>query len=378
MNILLTIHHDLNPNAGAPGVTLQLGQRYQDLGHPVQYYSFDDLPALPEIARALIFPEFVAMHLTNLTRQQSFQVIDASMGDAWLWAIFSRSPSRPLIVARSHGLEHIAHQEVVQEASRGNVQLSWKYPLYHGGWRLWEVSQAMRRADLVLVLNRAERDYAVQHLQIAPERIATVANGISDQFVGLPLEPTVIDPDAALCIAEVGGYLDRKGVRYGAPALNRILTRYPQVKVSFLGTGCGAAQVYADFEPELHDRIRVVPHYDHTTLPDLLRGHQVKLFPTLSEGFSLALPEAMACGLAPVTTLIPASLEILQDGHDGILIPTRDSTAIEHALERLILDRPYLDRLRRNAHATAQRYSWNRIATATLNLYEQSLSAMTR
>lgn len=32
MKILLTIHHHLDPNSGAPGVTWKLGQEYQKLG----------------------------------------------------------------------------------------------------------------------------------------------------------------------------------------------------------------------------------------------------------------------------------------------------------------------------------------------------------
>jgi glycosyltransferase involved in cell wall biosynthesis len=66
-------------------------------------------------------------------------------------------------------------------------------------------------------------------------------------------------------------------------------------------------------------------------------------------------------------------MEIVQDGHDAIMIPTRDSQAIEQALEHLISDRSYLEQLRRNAYATAQRYSWTRIARETLALYEETL-----
>jgi len=60
-------------------------------------------------------------------------------------------------------------------------------------------------------------------------------------------------------------YIPRKGIHYGVPALNKILTRYPQVEVSFVGTCCSEAQVYADFEPSVHDRIRVVPRYLYKT-----------------------------------------------------------------------------------------------------------------
>ena len=173
--------------------------------------------------------------------------------------------------------------------------------------------------------------------------------------------------------AQVGNYITRKGIEYGAAALNAIVDRYPQVKVSFLGTGCSQAEVHADFEPAVHDRIRVIPRYSHEALPDLLRGHHIKLFPTLSDGFGLALIEAMACGLAPVTTTTPGPMEIVSDGHNGILVPPRDSHAIKQALERLILDRPYLDRLRPNAYATAQNYSWEPIARDNLAFYEEAL-----
>ena len=168
-------------------------------------------------------------------------------------------------------------------------------------------------------------------------------------------------------------YIPRKGIHHGVPALNKILACYPRVEVSFMGTGCPEAQVYADFELFVRDRIRVIPRYSHEALPDLLRGHHIKLFPTLSEGFSLALTKTMACCLAPVTTTTPGPMEIVSDGHNGILVPPRDSHAIEQALERLILDRPYLDRLRRNAYATPQNYSWERIASDNLAFYEEAL-----
>jgi glycosyltransferase involved in cell wall biosynthesis len=150
------------------------------------------------------------------------------------------------------------------------------------------------------------------------------------------------------------------------------------VKVSFLGTGCSEAEVHADFEAAVRDRIRVIPRFSHEALPDLLRGHHIKLFPTLSEGFSLALTETMACGLAPVTTTTPGPMEIVRDEHNGILVPPRSSHAIKQALERLIADRPYLERLRRNAYATAQRYSWARIARDNLAFYEEALCQQRR
>jgi glycosyltransferase involved in cell wall biosynthesis len=209
-------------------------------------------------------------------------------------------------------------------------------------------------------------------LGVDPERVQIVANGIPTEFLNLPLEPTPIEPDAPIRIAQVGSYIPRKGIGYGVPALNQILQQHPNVIMSFLGTGCSESQVHQGFEPDVRDRVQVIPHYDHELLPSLLQGHQIKLFPTLSEGFSLALPEAMACGLVPVTTATPGSMEIVQDGNNGLLVPPRDPQAIVQALERLIRNRIYLEKLRRKAYETAQNYSWQRIAATTLALYEQA------
>jgi glycosyltransferase involved in cell wall biosynthesis len=237
-----------------------------------------------------------------------------------------------------------------------------------------EVANSLRDADLSLFSNHRDLEYGVEKLGVDPGGTGVFAKGIPEAFLNLDFEPTPEAEDSVIRIALVATYIPRKGIHHGVPALNKILARYPRVDVNFMGTGCPEAQVYADFEPFVGDRIRFVPRYSHAALPDLLRGHHIKLFPTLSDGFGLALIEAMACGLAPVTTTTPGPMEVVRDGDNGIVVPPRDTLAIDQALERLITDPPYLQKLRRNAYATAQKYSWHRIARDNLTLYEAALS----
>ncbi len=392
MKILFIIHEMLDPLAGASGATLQLGETCQRLGHEVSYFSIDDLPKvlqrLPFYLRKLVFPEFVAAYLSKRMKSQPVDVIDAATGDIWLWASLrsGRSSFRalfkernaPLLVTRSHGLEHIYHRQYVEEARRGGHSLTWRYPLYRGGLQLWEVAKSLRLADQVFVLNRPEKDYITQRLAVPSNQIHKVKNGFPNLFVQRPFEPTPTATDAPLRIAQIGTYDNRKGIRYSVSALNRLLARYPNLQVSFLGTGSSlcpdAAQVYADFDAAVRDRVTVIPRYPLETLPDLLKGHHIKLFPTLCEGFSLALIEAMACGLAPVTTDAPGPAEVVHHMGNGLVTPVRDEVALEQALELLISDRTLLDRLRHSAYSTAQQYSWENAARDCLALYAQGLS----
>ena len=379
MNILLTTHEDLDPNSGAAGSTLKLGQEYQKLGHQVTYFSYDNLPKnLPSILRYFTFPFWVASFLWIQNGRHKYDVVDGNTGDLWIWAkwLSKLQAESPLLVTRSLGLEHIGHLQNKHDQARGDLNLSWKYRLYRGGIHLWEVTQSLLHADLVYLLNSEERKYVTEVLGVNPDKTHVVANGIPDYLLDLPFE-LITDEDKTIRIAQVSTFIQRKGIKYSIRALNNILSRHPNVEMSFLGTACpecgDADEVYAHFNPDVRDRIKVVPRFDHEALPELLKDHHIKLFPPLSEGFGKALIEAMACGLAPVTTATGGPLDIVSDRQDGLIIPLRDSKAIEQALESLITDRSQLNMLRQNAYHTAQKYSLRRIAQHRTSLYEKAL-----
>ncbi|MEA5480332.1 glycosyltransferase family 4 protein [Pseudanabaena galeata UHCC 0370] len=374
MKILLAIHHPLDPNLGAPGVTWRLGQEYIKLGHEVKFFSFDDMPNfLPELVKAVIFPEFLASKMPTLIKQEGIDVIDASTGDSWVWAKWIKPLSKktPLLVTRSHGLEHTVHLQLLKDVKLGKAKVSWKYPIYHGGFHLWEVAKSMQLADLVLCLNQHDMQYSIKQLGVSAERVHVVNNGISSSLLGLSMER--LSEDSKIRIAHIGSYIPRKGIEYSVPALNRILQKYPDIEVSFLGAMVPPERVLADFDPSFHDRIHVISKYQNSDLPSLLAGHSIHLFPSLSEGWGLAVVEAMACGLAPIISNIPGPTEMVKHDFDALVVPPRDTEAIEEAITKLIGDRAYLEKLRNNAYKTAQSYSYTNIAKQNLDLYTESL-----
>lgn len=374
MKIELIVHHELDLNSGAPGGIHQICLRYRDAGHDATLYSYSDLPRfLSPQQKQLLFPLFVALHLARAVRSRRVDVIDASTADAWLWSILDPARRRVLLVVTSNGLEHSAVAARHESARRGELHLSWKYPIYYGGLHLREVEASLRRSDLVFLLNRRDRDYAVRELGVDERRIRLVANGIREALVGLPMTPTPLGPQDPIRLAQVGSYLRQKGVHHGAAALTAILRRYPAASVGFFGTGIPHALVCEDFPEELHERISVVQRYENPELPTLLDGYHIVVFPTLSEGFGTALLEAMACGLAPVTTAAAGPLEFVKDGDNGLVVPMRDPRALEEALASLIDDRSLLDRIRRRAWETSQRYTWRAAARQRLSFYEEAL-----
>jgi len=375
LRVLLTLHHHLTPDAGAPGATLALGAALEGAGCAVEYFSFDRAFGEPRpegVGRKLRFPLHTAAYLRRCAG--GFDVVDSSTGDAWLWSSLRRpgAPARQGLIARSHGLEHVV-DEAARRASRdGGARLGWRYPIYHGGLRLWEVRRSLALADHCILLNSVDRAWARDRLGIPGDRLTVMPNGVAPHFADAP------DAEAAeggsVRLAFVGAWLPRKGTSTVVDAVALLLRRRVEFSLALLGTG-PADDVAADFPPEARKRISVTPSYPNAQLPRLLAGREVLLFPSLSEGSSVALLEGMASGLAPVASRVGAAPDIIDPDGNGVLVEPGDAAGVADAVERLAGDRGSLLRVRRCAQETARRHRWDHVAEATVSLYERVLGA---
>jgi glycosyltransferase involved in cell wall biosynthesis len=84
------------------------------------------------------------------------------------------------------------------------------------------------------------------------------------------------------------------------------------------------------------EQIRFTGRIDVTEVPCWLRAADVFALVSPNEGFSCALVEAMASGLASVVSAIPANLQMISDGVHGLAVPFDDEKAIGEALARLL------------------------------------------
>lgn len=84
---------------------------------------------------------------------------------------------------------------------------------------------------------------------------------------------------------------------------------------------------------------------------ELLRISDIFILPTLGEGMSNALLEAMASGLPVITTDIPENRELIKDERTGILIPPKNAAALAEAISFLAADPQKQKLISRNAES---------------------------
>lgn len=373
MKVAMIANSNHNVNSGVSGTRIAIAESLRQLGVQVDTYFMDDFKVFDGgIMDKIIFPWKLA---SRLSKWKEYDLLDIASGDSWVLSYFRK---RPVIVSSSHGLEHLAHREILEEHRLGNLPLSKKYFIYWGGYRIWEVSKSFKRADFSIVLNSEDKHFVQDQIGKDSYKISAIFNGIPSYFLNLPVNDMETANNEVIRIAQVGSYIHRKGISYSAQALNTILAKYAHVEVAFMGTGCEDEKVLADFDPEVRDRVTTIPTYKHSELPHLLRGYHIKLFPTLSEGFGKTLIECMACGLAPITTDTAGPADIVTDGVDALVIPKRNIDQMVVAIEKLIHDPSLLKQLRFNAYRTAQKFTWDNAARNRLACYEQAIREMKR
>lgn len=204
-----------------------------------------------------------------------------------------------------------------------------------------------------LANSEAVKTYYVDQLGVRREAITTVPNGIDLSLFGRARGQTVrkelglTKSDFVFtCVANLA---PNKGHRYLLAAFERLGRTLPSAHLLIVGTG------------EQHDNlIRQAAGYAtrgrihflgrRHDVPAVLAASDVFVLPTLFEGMSVAIVEAMAARIPVVTTDIPENRVLITHNMTGILVPVRSVNGLVEGLERLARDGRARKRFSEAAH----------------------------
>jgi D-inositol-3-phosphate glycosyltransferase len=126
----------------------------------------------------------------------------------------------------------------------------------------------------------------------------------------------------------------------------------------------------------IEDVVRFVPPVSRPELVDWYAAATLICVPSYNESFGLVAIEASAVGTPVVAAAVGGLTTVVRDGVTGLLIDGHDAADYARAIERLVSEPGYRDRLGAAAAVHARGFAWERTADLTHDVYLKAARSM--
>ncbi len=262
------------------------------------------------------------------------------------------------------------------------------FPRYHRTLMNLTVPLTMRFSTAVITVSSSSRRDILKSYHLPEDKVIAVENGIDISY-----RPPRNDLEKASdnefarqhygitsrFILAVGVLQPRKNLAVLAEAFGELCARGDDETVLAFTGKAGWATGRDDLRrvaaahggESAASRVIFTGYVPDHALERLFRACAVFAYPSLFEGFGLPPLEAMASGAPTLSADAPAMNELLQEG--AILISPHSSSAWADSIQQVLQDNKLAERLTQAGPPVAARFTWERAARETVDVYAQAL-----
>jgi len=213
----------------------------------------------------------------------------------------------------------------------------------------------------------AVSDIVAKHLheiyRLPKGMISVIPNAVKiAEFAGAVKKFDVKEP----VFVYIGRLIDSKGVQFAIEGLSGLRKTYPKLKLLIFGDGWYRNKLeslvdendysFVEFRGMVRD------------IPAALKEGDIFVMPSLSEGFSMAVLEAIAAGKPVIATKTGAIPDMLLEGENGFFVKYEEASDITEAARKLLVSD--IESAQRRSLAIAKsHFSIERVALKYYNLY---------
>jgi glycosyltransferase involved in cell wall biosynthesis len=268
----------------------------------------------------------------------------------------------------------IALRNIIETPIISSLRTTYNHPKYFVAQILeWLTKSIVRQ---YIANSDAVKDFYVSRIGVRSENIIVIPNGIDidayENADGSRIIQELSLPDNRFVITCVANFAVNKGHHYLLEAFESVFQENKKAYLILVGDG----PERDNLERQMH-RYKSKKHLillgRRNDVPDILRASNCFILPTLFEGMSNAIMEAMAAGLPIITTDIPENRELIRTTETGILVPPRDTEALENAILNLLNDFEKYEMLGINAKRDIREKFDIKTVTSRLSRFLKSL-----
>lgn len=227
--------------------------------------------------------------------------------------------------------------------------------------------------------------YLAGPVGVTPARIEQIYNGVDTLHFApasggrMPIDGCPFDPGQHWMVGTVGRMQPVKAQTHLAAAFVRALQLAPslrnRLRLVLVGEGPLRDAARATLAEAGAADLAWLPG-ERADVADVLRGLHCFVLPSLAEGISNTILEAMATALPVLATAVGGNAELVDDGHTGLLVPAGDVEGMARALLSLARNPERAAEMgRAGRQRVEQRFSLQAMVAAYQALYDRQLAA---
>ena len=236
---------------------------------------------------------------------------------------------------------------------------------------LWQTRWIQGRSRLVLALSESLREGLLNRVKVPREKLRVIRPGVDVNAYKLSLPKM---NGRRPIVGTVAPLEEDRGQGYFLEAAKRLVE-----------SGCSAEFVVAGDGPaerELRRKVETLGIGKHLTFVTGLRAYRdvitaldIFVRPALGGGIGHTVIDAMAFGKPIIITAAEGMLEIVDDGHTGLVMPKADPVAMADAIDRLLRDPDEARAMGKAAReSVVEQFNMDVLVQKTMDAYQEVLA----
>lgn len=224
-----------------------------------------------------------------------------------------------------------------------------------------------------IAVSNAVKESAVKELAVSSAQVTVIPRGILLEEWDMPDKR---DAESEQLVT-TGRLVAQKGHRYLLKAMGKVIATFPKVRLFIVGDGPLRPELERTIQQlRLEKQVFLIGTKSPQEVKLLLWNASVFVFPSLSEGLSGALLEAMASGLASVASAIPSVKEMDPEGKAILLVKPGDFESLAEGICCLLASPQKREVMGKHAkNIVREQFDLRKLAPRWLEVYEQVLSS---
>ena len=151
----------------------------------------------------------------------------------------------------------------------------------------------------------------------------------------------------------VGNVSEIKGIYYLFEAFKQLNNK--DILIDVAG-GDGNDDIFKPYK----DYVNFLGRIRRDKMPEVYKNADILVFPSLAEGFSLCVLEALSSGLPCIVTQNSGVSDIISNGENGFIIPIQDIEGIKEKILWFVNNKNKIEDMSIKARELAEKYNWSR------------------